>query len=293
MPLELTALHGHTPIGFMAATGLLRIAPAGTRLGWNRTTQTAELHGPERDALLAHLVQHMAGRAKSPELALADDVRKFEIERFRSLYEDASEPLASWLRCWWREDGKDAKNGYTTPTDLCMTGGPQRMLKMARELAQCLNPTRKKGAEKFVHAKFEEALFGPWRYEDNYASWGWDPATYRPGALTPSAPTDMKMEGVAGAYWLAWEAQPLFPCIHGEGTLGFESHPRGWTWATWEEPLDIHAVQALLRQPQEAWALGGTRYRSGIVFAGQMQYFEPATAINRVAVSGSGAKRKG
>jgi hypothetical protein len=35
-------------------------------------------------------------------------------------------------------------------------------------------------------------------------------------------------------------------------------------------------VQALLRQPQEARALGGTRYRSGIVMAGQIQYFEPA-----------------
>lgn len=153
------------------------------------------------------------------------------------------------------------------------------MIKMARELARDLDPCRKKGADKLVRAKFEEALFGLWRYQDDYASWGWDPATYRPGALTPNAPASMKMEGVAGAYWLAWESQPLFPFVHGEGTLGFESRPRAWTWATWGVPLDIHAVQALLRQTQEARALGGLRYRSGIVFAGQIQYFEPAMVM--------------
>lgn len=276
MQCDLNALHGHTPIGFMAALGLLRIAPPGTQLSWHPTTQMAQLQGPSREALLDHLLQHMTGRSTSPELLLADDVRKFGADRFRAAYEQADEAEASWLRAWWREDGKD---GNTTPTDLCLTGGPQRMIKMARELAQALDPGRKKGADKFVRVKFEEALFGPWRYEDDYASWGWDPATYRPGALTAAAPAGMKMEGVAGAYWLAWESQPLFPCIHGMGTLGFESRPRAWTWATWAEPLDLHAVRALMRRPQEALALGGVRYRSSIVFAGQIQYFEPATLI--------------
>lgn len=278
MLLELPAIQGHTPIGFMAGLGLLRIAPQGTRLGWNRLTQSAELHGMERQALLEYLPKHMTGRAEAPELQLADDVRKFSIEKFRAAYELAEEPLASWIRAWWREEGK-ADN--TTPTDLCLTGGPQRMIKMARELARALDPKGKKGAEKFVLAKFEEALFGPWRYEDDYASWGWDPATYRPGALTSQAPAGMKMEGVAGAYWLAWESQPLFPCIHGEGTLGFESRPRAWTWATWAEPLDLQAAIALIRQPDEALAIGGMCYRSGIVFAGQIQYFEPASIATK------------
>lgn len=276
MQIELTALHGHTPIGFMAALGLLRILPIGTRLSWNRTTQVAELHGLQRESLLEHLMQHMDGRSTSAELKLADDVRKFSVEAFRSAYEQADESQAYWMRAWWREDGKD---GNATPTDLCLTGGPQRMIKMARELARALDPTRKKGAKQFTQTKFEEALFGPWRYEDDFASWGWDPATFRPGALTSSAPATMKMEGVAAAYWLAWESQPMFPCIHGQGTLGFESRPRAWTWATWAEPLDLHAVRALLRRPQEVGVLGGKRYRSRIVFAGQIQYFEPASLI--------------
>lgn len=61
----------------------------------------------------------------------------------------------------------------------------------------------------------EEALFGPWRYVDDMHSWGWDPATLRLGALIPRAPTKMAIEGVAGAYWLAWESQPLFPVCNG------------------------------------------------------------------------------
>jgi len=228
MLLELPALQGHTPIGFMAALGLLRVAPLGTRLSWNETTQVAELHGLQRDALLDHLLQHMVGRSDSPELKLADDVRKFDVDTFRKTYDQAEEPLASWMRAWWREDGKD---GCTTPTNLCLTGGPQRMIKMARELSRSLDSSIKKGADRLVRAKFEVALFGPWRYEDDFASWGWDPATFRPGALTPHAPSEMKMAGVAAAYWLAWESQPLFPCIHGVGTLGFEFRPRAWTWA--------------------------------------------------------------
>ena len=273
MLLELPALQGYTPIGFMAGLGLLRVAPLGTRLSWNQSTQTAELHGVGRDALLTHLLQHMTGRAQAPELQLADDVRKFSVNTFRAAYELAEEPLASWIRTWWREEEKD---GMATPTNLCLTGGPQRLIKMARELAKDLDPTRKPGADQLVRAKFEEALFGPWRYQDDYASWGWDPTTFRPGALTSNAPSEMKMEGVAGAYWLAWESQPLFPCVHGVGTLGFEFKPRAWTWATWGVPLDLPAAAALMRQPQEAPAIGGTRYRSGIVMAGQIQYFEPA-----------------
>lgn len=152
----------------------------------------------------------------------------------------------------------------------------QRMIKMARALGHDLDPARKKGTDKVVWAKFEEALFGLWRYEDDYTSWGWDPATFRPGALTSNAPSEMLVAGVAAAYWLAWESQPLFPCIHGVGTPVFEFRPCAWTWATWAMPLDLNAVQALMRQSQVVRALGGTSYRSGIVMAGQIQYFEPA-----------------
>jgi hypothetical protein len=275
LSLELTALHGDNPVAFMAGLGLLRVAPEECRLSWQPRTQLATLHGIERDALLNHLVEHMRSRAATPELALTEkgDVRGINVAQYRDMVRDADSPTLSWIRCWWREDGDKV-----IPTDLCLTGGPQRYIKMAKNLAQALDPERRKGAEKKVRAHFEEALFGPWRYQDDASSWGWDPTTYRPGALTHEAPAKMKLEGVAAAYWLAWESQLFFPCLPGLGTLGFQRRPRRWNWVTWSVPLDRHATKAILREPDEAVALGGAGFQSRIINAGQYQFMMPGRA---------------
>lgn len=274
MRLDLPGLQAYLPVGFMAGLGLLRLLPPGCRLGWEARGQTAFVDGIGRDALLDALAVHMAGRAAAPELAIADDVRRFPLERFRECAATADDATLAWMRSWWREDGD-----VTRPTDLCLTGGPQRMLKMARELAASLDPSRSKQAAARMRDKFAEALFGPWRHEDDVASWGWDPLSFRPGALAATEPSKTRLAGVAGVYWLAWEAQPLLPCLLGAGTVGFERGQRAWTWASWAEPLDAPAAAALVFRPHEAVALGGVRYRAGIVFAGQIQCFEPGRPL--------------
>lgn len=276
MTLALAALSGDTPVAFMAALGLLELAPEGCRLHWEPTTQGARLTGIEADALLDHLVATMRGRSAAPELALTEkgDVRGLSLEQYRAMVAAADRLTLSWIRCWWREEGDGI-----LPTDLCLTGGPMRFIKMARMLAESLDLDKNPAAPDKVRAQFEEALFGPWQYRDNRSSWGWDPATYRPGAFTPEAPTKMKLEGVAAAYWLAWESQLFFPCIPGQGTLGFQRHPRRWNWVTWAEPLDRHAVRAILHQPDEAVALGGKRFQSLINMAGQYQFLMPGRVV--------------
>ena len=272
MSLMLTGLRGDTPVGFMAGVGLIRILPGHCRLAWDPVTRMAILVGIEREPLLAFLVDHMRDRHRSPELALRDDVRKLPAEDYRAMVARADPATLSWIRAWWREDGDEI-----VPTDLCLTGGPQRMIKMARELAQALDPAKGRGGENRVRKRFAEALFGPWTYTQPVASWGWDPVTFRPGATTHDAPTRMKTEGVEGAYWLAWESQPFFPNVPGQGTLGFRKKPeRHWSWPVWAAPLDAAAVRAFLRRPEEAPALGGARYQSMIAFAGQIQCFRPA-----------------
>ena len=279
MSLELSGLLGSVPVGFMAAVGLLRIAPAGCRLSWHAATRCAQISGIDREPLLDHLVGHMRNRAASPELHLADDVRKMRPERYHEIVSSCAGSTLDWVRAFWWEEGEEIH-----PTALCLTGGPQRMIKMARELAERLDPERGRGGAGRVRDKFAEALFGPWQYADDVSSWGWDPSTFRPGATTSDAPTNMKLAGVAAAYWLAWESLPLFPNLPGQGTLNFDPqrNARGWAWCTWSEPLDVHAVRALVRRPAEAAALGGQRYRSGIAFAGQIQFFEPARQITGV-----------
>jgi hypothetical protein len=269
MSLVLAPLRGDVPVSYMAALGLLRVVPEGCRLSWDPVTKVARMEGIERDELLDYLALHMRGRHASPELVLTEkgDVRGMTPDQYQVMVAAADEATLAWVRCWWREDGDKI-----IPTDLCLTGGPQRFIKLGRELAEKLDPERNKAADKKVRQHFEEALFGPWLYKDAFTSWGWDPSSYRPGATTHEAPTKMNPQGVAAAYWLAWESQLLFPCLPGKGTLGFQRQPRRWNWVTWQEPLDRHAVKALLRQPEEALSLGGARLQSRIINAGQYQF---------------------
>lgn len=273
MSLELRGLRCDMPVGFMAGLGLLRVAPPHARLSWSAETQTAIIHGMEREALLDCLLQHMTGRSKSPELHMEADVRGLSSERFRELAETHASDTLQWVRALWWEKGDDV-----IPTGLCFTSGPQRMILMAQRLAAALDPSGSSKAQIRVQAKFEEALFGPWLYADDTPSWGWDPASYRIGAQTHQAPTIMPNEGVSAAYWLAWEALPLLPCIPGRGTLGFvkENRVTKWTWASWSEPLPLAAVEALLRRPREAVTLGGRMFESDVVKSGYYQFFRPA-----------------
>ena len=47
--------------------------------------------------------------------------------------------------------------------------------------------------------------------------------------------------GVLGAYWLGWEALPLFPAIKGR-TLGWSGGLRYPTWSEWLDYPDIRAL---------------------------------------------------
>ena len=272
MKLTLTGLRCDMPVAFMAALGLIRIAPPAARLAWEPGSQVAVLHGVSSNELLAHLVAHMAGRHRSRELHLVDDVRGLDLGKYREMVSSESQETLAWVRALWREDGDEV-----VPTNLCFTSGNQRMVSMARELATSLDPSGSEKARARFAAKFNEALFGPWRYADDTSSWGWDPASFRIGAQTPQAPAKMAAEGVAAAYWLAWEALPFLPCLPGRGTFGFvkENKVTKWTWASWAEPLTGNAVEAILRRPREAVALGGEAFEAEVVKSGYYQFFRP------------------
>lgn len=283
MSLTLTALRGDMPVGFMAAVGLIRIAPPEAKLSWDPDTCLARIDNVDREVLLDHLVEAMRGRSRRADLNLADDVRKLALDRYREIVATSDADTLRWVRAYWRQEGDTVE-----PLSLCFTSGPMRMIKMARELAEWLDPDRGRAGVKRVRDKFTEALFGPWHYEDNVSSWGWDPASYRIGAQTHNAPTSLALEGVAGAYWLAWESLPYFPCLQGQGTIGMvrENRTRKWTWATWSVPLERHAVQAILRRQDEAARLGGAVFEAAVVESGYYRFFRPGrlrAAIGRSA----------
>jgi hypothetical protein len=107
---------------------------------------------------------------------------------------------------------------------------------------------------------FQEALFGPWKYEDPQHSLGWDPSTERLHALRARSPTRDSSEGVTAAVWLAFEALPLFPCFLSRGglvTTGFHTRGTTWrqrttylTWPVWTHPVPLDTVRSLLSMPE-------------------------------------------
>jgi hypothetical protein len=158
-----------------------------------------------------------------------------------------------------------------------MTVARQLFLKDAAWLTKDLaTPDRKRGDALNI-ASFHEALFGPWKYQDNQHSLGWDPSTILMGAFTPKAPTAMKKAGVRAAVWLAMESLPFFRCFHDGGlaTSGFQKQGRHekFRWPIWEPPLTISAVRVLL---EHSLALEeGELSRRGIAAVYVSEVFKP------------------
>ncbi len=128
--------------------------------------------------------------------------------------EAGSWETAEWFAAFGSElvCGRDEKI-ETTPFD--MSVARQKFLADARKLAAGLSEDKAGKSAKKAAESYREALFGPWKYEDDQHSLGWDPSTMKMGAFTYKAPTSMVNAGVRAAVWLAFESLPLFPCFAG------------------------------------------------------------------------------
>lgn len=165
---------------------------------------------------------------------------------------------------------------------LDLTSGNQSLLKSVRELAAVLTngaelpttPTNKlRDAHDAAHASFREALIGPWLYQNDDHSLGWDPSTQRLHALRNMVPEqDKANRSVRAAVFLASQALPLFPVFCSQGrprTIGFARDRRGrdaasgqgrrtvgpsptadrddfFTWPVWDRPISFDTLRALL-----------------------------------------------
>jgi len=148
-------------------------------------------------------------------------------------------------------DGAESGSGTVRDTALrTMSGvGHQHFLESFRLLAETTS-----------HEQLEEALFGPWRYEDEQPFLRWDPFDDRRHALRWKNPSKDPGRTVRGANRLALEALPLFPVVpvaNDVRTVGFTSRKEPgvrrtatwWTWPIWETPLSLDATRTLLALP--------------------------------------------
>jgi len=267
--LSLTGLRASTPLGALAAFGLLRVCsqlplPQPVRLSWRLTVDwSAELwfaRPVTANTLTDALAAHMATRADAPVLTWRADIKAppAEFAAFARQAQREAQPeqreTADFIAAFGSELITAVSKPEVKPTALHMTAGQQKFLQMARSLAQALAP--KPGTRRPPQAAFQEALFGPWQYQDSYHAMGWDPATERLHALRAQSPSKDKPRSVAAAVWLAFEALPLVPAAATGQRLvtgGFDSNNRCFSWPVWEMPLDLATVRSLLGLAELTW----------------------------------------
>lgn len=259
--IDLTGLRADVPIGAMAAFGCLRVCERsaklrGCRLSW--VASGGSFHGVlwthdemSRDDVVATLLDDVKSAASRPELTWSDQIKTATREEFVNNAREAIERATAEDRAeadWFAAFGSDlvVEEGKIRATPFDMSVARQRFLADARKLAAGLAESR--GAD--GAAAYAEALFGPWKYEDNQHSLGWDPSTMKLGAFTYKAPTAMVNTGVRAAVWLAFESLPLFPCFLRRGletrSLRREGRAVEFCWPVWSPPISLQVLQTVL-----------------------------------------------
>jgi len=270
--IELTGLRADLPISAMAALGCLRVCQRiesfrGSKLGWelaggrfNAVLETPA--GRSADDLVTALATDAKQAGTRKELIWRSKLKGLSQDEYHNAAEEAlsgDRETADWFAAFGCETVTD-RDGNVEPTPLDMTGGPQEFLTGALELAQKLSAAPKGKKSKMPEQAYREALFGPWKYEDDQHSLGWDPTTIKLGAFTYQAPTKMPNSGVMAAVWLAFESLPLFPCFS-DGVRGFRLSRKGkpsvFYWPVWKAALSVGAIGSFLALSAEDMAKHG------------------------------------
>jgi hypothetical protein len=275
--LELTGLKGHHPLGFLAACGLLRCCNTccdlAIKLAWKKQSDRhfiAIIHCCTEiniKRLTEIINSHRKQQEKSPALTWKiktktkkdnkSDANKNDKEQQKEigLFRKAAESLLSQVgnsQCyeslaWFAALASDvaADGDDLNFTDFDLTSGQQDLMTSIREL----------GDKDFTEEQMREALQGPWKYQDQDHSLGWDPNTQRLHALRHKLPAaDKQGRSVRAAVFLASQALPLFPCFAVGGklrTTGFyrENGEDWFSWPIWREPISLDTLKSLLAHP--------------------------------------------
>jgi hypothetical protein len=263
--IPLTGLIGSSPLGALAAFGLIRICReisdlSGARLYWLRDLDgiptddwfavLSVTNGVNRVELVEKLADHQKNRSFNV-FEWSKDIR-VSSEEYKELLRKHAESSnlhdrsdADYFTAFGSEIVKDGSKGLVKPTAFHMTSGQQKFLDNIHKMGDAL---RLDDSCKYA---FKEALFGPWRYQDLYHSLGWDPSTERQHAMRDRAPSSENPRCVLGAVWLAVESIPLFPTAVSRGrllTTGFSTKAKvtKLVWPIWTRPIGVDALRTLL-----------------------------------------------
>lgn len=260
--LELPALDGRDPLGFLAALGTLRLLAEETpdvRLSFSDETALATLHGSYQShdevvGVLLRILERTPEDGYLPDVQAgfppragrgADPMRVDPRERYRSFglqMSDKGGPEAlRWLAAFVTDLSDDGGRAALSPFTALSAKMNVRTF--------CGNPI---AAVRKQPERLHEALLH-WRRQPEFMgefldhrAW-WTPAE---DPLGESLPT-----GVPGATWLAIMAFPLFR-LGGDGhriaaTLWHIAPGQPWfmVWPLWRQPLDVPAVITMIEHP--------------------------------------------
>lgn len=257
--IELPGLTGSSPIGALAAFGLLRLCHqidelVGSKLSWRlQDDWIAVLTAPDQidQAALTSLVCRHFSEQPTDNYTWHPDGRE-QPENYRNLLQSAVESASAKQRqqcdffaAFASEMAVDnTVKKLIKPTLFYMTSGQQSFLSIALKLVEIF----RYGSEE----KLNEALFGPWLYRDEIHALGWDPAAERLYALRHKAPTSELAKSVSAAIRLALEALPLFPVFPNQfgrlNTSGFIRNNREnvFQWPIWKTSIGLDTLRTLL-----------------------------------------------
>ena len=262
--VHLTGLPIASPIGFMAALGLLRICAQdhGQRVRLSWSANHARLHGLGTEALAELLNEHMRGRSKAAEFNFEvtdDNGKRGLVTHLRTIppgdYRAAvaacrGDPRALAFLAGFATDAVITERGFVARNKLDFSSGQQKLIEEFRALAEILDPSRRRPRVPLA-VRIDRALFGG-PYEEQ-SSFGWDPAALMTHAHQRIAPTDSKTPGQPMMVWLAIEALPLHPVVptgprQQVQTTGFAGSA-AYVWPQWNDPLSLQEATLLRQRP--------------------------------------------
>jgi|GEM_PF-4845944 hypothetical protein len=200
--ITLTALKGSSPIGAMAAYGVLRVLHLqGTdaRLLFDPETSQASIDVTLDDQGLIGVIREYVARVDcAPGFMVpvnGEDILKSE--------------FGPALYC----EKKDKGGSKIDKTVFNRVAGSDNVLNLARKAREEILKTTKKS--KPPEENIREALFGPWLQNDDIAAFGWNPADKKEAASLAGnrVPKVLPQRTVVGANWLAFESLPLLAPI--------------------------------------------------------------------------------
>lgn len=266
--ISLTGIPASSPIGFMAALGLMRVLGGDLHLpvslGWRNGH--AVLDGEGDGDLLDHVANAMVDRHAAREFNWSDSTRAVTADQYRAAC--AAAEAEGDLRCLsfmaaLCTDAVLDKDGNVRSTRLDMTSGRQKLLSDMRGLAKQL------GKRETARDVFQTALFGG-SYDKDQSSYGLDPATQRSHATESQQPAKSSPFGKKGWVWLFAESLPLHPIIPTANNRAFPAgFDNGYFWPTWRGFLSLDEVAALRLLP-----LDGLRRLNGIREIWKSAYFK-------------------